>query len=54
MRTDAKHLSAPPGKKVQMSAETFRSAPIRTYPVLSRSTGPPVFLTEPACATVQA
>lgn len=32
MPIDAKHQSAPAGKKVQMSAKTFRLAPIRTCP----------------------
>ncbi len=32
MRIGAKHLTAPKGKKVQMSATPFRVAPIRTNP----------------------
>jgi len=32
MRISAKHLSAPTGKKVQMSAQPYRGAPIRTNP----------------------
>lgn len=32
MRISAKHLSAPTGKKVQMSAQPYRGAPIRTCP----------------------
>lgn len=32
MRIGAKHLSAPKGKKVQMSAAPYRGAPIRTNP----------------------
>lgn len=32
MRIGAIHLSAPKGKKVQMSAQPYRGAPIRTNP----------------------
>lgn len=32
MRISAKHLTAPKGKKVQMSAAPYRGAPIRTNP----------------------
>lgn len=32
VRISAKHLSAPTGKKVQMSAQPYRVAPIRTCP----------------------
>lgn len=32
MRISAKHLSAPTGKKVQMSAQPYRGAPIRICP----------------------
>ncbi len=32
MRIGAIHLSSSKGKKVQMSAQPYRGAPIRTYP----------------------
>lgn len=37
VRTDAKHQSASPGKKVQMSAAPYRGAPIRTCPAPTAS-----------------
>jgi hypothetical protein len=39
VRTDAKHQSAPKAEKVRIGAESFRTAPIGTYPALVCGTG---------------